>query len=179
MKNLSTLFLCLLALIYCQSLQAQNSFDPEAKLSEMGISLVPPSPSTSNILKSVRTGNLVFLSGHGPTNAEGETTRGKLGVDLDVEQGREAAKLTGIQLLSSLKAEIGDLKKVKKIVKVLGMVNSAPDFVQQPAVVHGFTDFMVEVFGEERGKHARSAVGMASLPGGMAIEIEMIVEIED
>ncbi len=179
MKNLMITLICLLLVCSMESTFAQGSHDPEAKLAEMGLSLIPPSDAPSKIMKAVRTGNLIFLSGHGPTNAEGETTRGKLGVDLTVEQGREAAQLTGVQLLSSLKAEIGDLKKVKKVVKVLGMVNSAPDFTQQPAVVHGFTDLMIDVFGEEIGKHARSAVGMASLPGGMAIEIEMIVEVED
>ncbi len=179
MKNLTITLICFFLLACAMPSFAQGGHDPEAKLAEMGLSLIPPSDAPSKIMKAVRTGNLVFLSGHGPTNANGETTRGKLGVDLTVEQGREAAQLTGIQLLSSLKAEIGDLKKVKKVVKVLGMVNSAPEFTDQPAVVHGFTDLMLDVFGEEIGKHARSAVGMASLPGGMAIEIEMIVEVED
>jgi enamine deaminase RidA (YjgF/YER057c/UK114 family) len=179
MKKLRITLICVLFLICLKPAHAQEAYDPEAKLAEMGLSLIPPSNAPSKIMKAVRTGNLIFLSGHGPTNAEGETTRGKLGLDMTVEQGREAAKLTGIQLLSSLKAEIGDLKKVKKVVKVLGMVNSAPDFTQQPAVIHGFTDLMLDVFGEEVGKHARSAVGLASLPGGMAVEIEMIVEVEE
>ncbi|WP_209331403.1 RidA family protein [Lunatimonas salinarum] len=160
-------------------LYAQGTYDPEKKLAEMGITLVPKGPGSGNILPAVRTGNLVFLSGHGPMQANGTNVIGKLGDNLSVEQGREAARLTGIQLLNALKYEVGDLKKVKRIVKVLGMVNCTPDFAQTPAVIHGFTDLMVEVFGPERGKHARSAVGMVSLPGGMAVEIEMIVEVED
>ena len=101
---------------------------------------------------------------------------GKLGTELTVTEGRAAAKLVGIDLLTSLKAEIGDLSKVKKIVKVLGMVNASPEFDEQPQVMNGFSDFMVEVFGE-KGRHARSAVGMGSLPGNIALEIEMIVEL--
>jgi enamine deaminase RidA (YjgF/YER057c/UK114 family) len=103
---------------------------------------------------------------------------GKVGSDLTLEQGRDAARLTGISLLSTLKAEIGDLNKVKRIVKVLGMVNSVPTFDKHPAVINGFSDLMVEVFGEN-GKHARSAVGMSSLPNNIAVEIEMIVELKD
>lgn len=152
--------------------------DPEQKLKAMGITLREPAPPTANFVRAVRTGNLVFLSGHGPSRGDGTNIQGKLGTELTISEGQEAARLTGIALLSSLKAEIGDLKKVKRIVKVLGMVNASQDFTQQPSVMNGFSDFMVEVFGE-KGKHARSAVGMGSLPGNIAIEIEMIVEIED
>ncbi|MCC5937578.1 MAG: RidA family protein [Lunatimonas sp.] len=174
LTTIAFLFLGTASMLY-----AQGTYDPEKKLADMGITLVPKGPGASNIVPAVRSGNLVFLSGHGPMQADGTNMTGKLGADLTVAQGREAARLTGIQLLNALKYEIGDLKKVKRIVKVLGMVNSTPDFVESPAVIHGFTDFMVEVFGPERGKHARSAVGMVSLPGGIAVEIEMIVEIED
>jgi enamine deaminase RidA (YjgF/YER057c/UK114 family) len=127
-------------------------------------------------VRAVTTGNLVFLAGHVPFDEHGEIVRGKLGSVLDVEQGKAAARLAGIGLLAALKAEIGSLDRVTRIVKVTGMVNSAPGFVEQPAVVNGCSDLLVEVFGE-RGRHARAAVGMASLPGGAAIEIEMIVEI--
>ncbi|MDN3687799.1 RidA family protein [Cyclobacterium jeungdonense] len=152
--------------------------DPEQKLKAMGITLRDPAPPTANFVRAVRTGNLVFLSGHGPSRGDGTSVQGKLGTELTVSEGQEAARLTGIALLSSLKAEIGDLNKVKRIVKVLGMVNASPNFTQQSSVMNGFSDFMVEVFGE-KGKHARSAVGMGSLPSNIAIEIEMIVEIED
>ncbi|SHN24278.1 Enamine deaminase RidA, house cleaning of reactive enamine intermediates, YjgF/YER057c/UK114 family [Cyclobacterium lianum] len=151
---------------------------PEEKLKAMGINLTTPSPPTANFVRAVRTGNLIFLSGHGPSKGDGTSVQGKLGTELTVSEGQEAARLTGIALLSSLKAEIGDLNKVNRIVKVLGMVNASPDFTQQPRVMNGFSDFMVEVFGE-KGKHARSAVGMGSLPNNIAIEIEMIVEVAD
>lgn len=179
MKSILLAFTMVFAVGFSSILCAQGTYDPEKRLEEMGITLKPSGPGNSNIVPAVRSGNLIFLSGHGPTKPDGTNVIGKVGADLTVEQGKEAARLTGIQLLNALKGEIGDLKKVKRVVKVLGMVNSTPDLTQQPAVIHGFTDFMVEVFGPERGKHARSAVGMASLPGGIAVEIEMIVEIED
>ncbi|WP_421825383.1 RidA family protein [Larkinella sp.] len=149
----------------------------EAKLKEQGIELAKPTASLANYVKAVRTGNLVFLSGHVSNRADGTGIKGKLGKDLTVEQGYEAAKLSAIGLLSSLKAEIGDLNKVKRIVKVLGMVNSAPDFTDHPKVVNGCSDLFVKVFGD-KGKHARSAVGVAALPSDYAVEVEMIVEVE-
>jgi enamine deaminase RidA (YjgF/YER057c/UK114 family) len=179
MKSLTQSIIFLLAVTFSYSVAAQGSYNPEQKLKDMGIEIKEKAPSASKIVSAVRTGNLVFLSGHGPTRPDGTNVVGKLGADLSVEQGQEAARLTGIQLLTSLKAEIGDLNKVKRVVKVLGMVNCTPDFVQSPAVINGFTDLMLEVFGEEKGKHARSAVGMVSLPNGIAVEIEMIVEIEE
>jgi enamine deaminase RidA (YjgF/YER057c/UK114 family) len=151
--------------------------DPEAKLAELGIVLPEPSVPVANYVKAVRTGNLVFLSGHGPYRSDGTLVTGKLGGDLTIAEGYEAARLTGIGLLSSLKAEIGDLGRVRRIVKVLGMVNSDPAFTDQPKVINGCSDLLVEVFGE-RGRHARAAVGMASLPVGIAVEIEMVVEVE-
>ena len=119
----------------------------------------------------------MFLSGSGPKRRNGEYIVGKVGKDLSIEEGYQAARITGINHLATLKSELGNLNKVKRIVKVLGMVNSSPDFTDQPKVINGFSDLMVEVFGE-RGKHARSAVGMASLPIGIAVEIELIVEVE-
>ena len=124
-----------------------------------------------------KTGNLLFLSGSGPRKSNGEYIIGKVGENLSIEEGYQAARITGINHLATLKSELGNLNKVKRIVKVLGMVNSSPDFTDQPKVINGFSDLMVEVFGE-RGKHARSAVGMASLPIGIAVEIELIVEVE-
>jgi enamine deaminase RidA (YjgF/YER057c/UK114 family) len=152
--------------------------DPEARLKEMGITLKVPEEPTANFVLAVQVGNLVFLSGHGPMQENGEYMQGKVGLDLDVAQGAAAARLTGISLLSSLKAQIGSLNRVKRIVKVLGMVNAVPTFDQHPQVMHGFSDFMVEVFGEN-GKHARSAVGMGSLPFNIPVEIEIIVELKD
>ena len=153
--------------------------DPEARLQELGIELPNPPAPVANYVRSVRTGNLVFLAGHGPLKPDGGYVTGKVGQDLTIEQGYEAARLTAIALLASLKAEIGDLNKVTRIVKVMGMVNATDDFTEQPQVINGFSDLMVEVFGEARGKHARAAVGMNSLPIGIAVEIEMVVEVAD
>ena len=149
----------------------------EAKLKELGLELPPAVTPVANYVPAVRAGNLVFLSGHGPFNEDGTLITGKVGSDLTVEQGYQAARRVGIGLLGSLKATIGDLDKVKQVVKLLGMVNCGPEFVDQPKVINGASDFLVEVFGD-RGKHARSAVGMIALPLNIAVEIEMIVEIE-
>ena len=151
----------------------------EDKLNELGIEL-PESPAPiANYVPAVRTGNLLYLSGVGPAApADGPAPTGKLGADLTIEQGYEAARLTGVNLLSRLKAELGDLGRVNRVVKLLSMVNSAPDFDQQPAVANGCSDLLVEVFGD-RGRHARSAVGMVGLPGNIPVEIEMIVEVSD
>lgn len=171
MKKIIFLFLCAV------SFTAFGQTDIDKKLKELNIELIPPTKPIANYVKAVRTGNLIFLAGHGPSKADGTLTTGKVGKDLTIEQGYEAARQTGISLLSTLKAEIGDFNKVKRIVKVLGMVNCTETFVDQPKVVNGFSDLMVQVFGE-KGKHARSAVGMYALPMNMAVEIEMIVEIE-
>lgn len=146
--------------------------DPEKKLSDMGLALPPVSKPIANYVKAVRVGNLVFLAGHTSDLA------GKVGKEVTIEQGYEAARQTGLSLLASLKAEIGDLRKVKRLVKVLGMVNCTEGFADQPKVMNGFSDLMVAVFGEN-GKHARSAVGMYALPNNKSVEIEMIVEVEN
>ena len=153
---------------------AQN---PEQKLKEKGIVLVPPSKPVANYVNAVRVGNLLYLSGKGPKREDGTDVTGKVGKDLTIEQGYEAARLTAIQHLAVLKAELGSLNKVKRIVKVLGMVNCEGSFSDQPKVINGYSDLMVEIFGE-KGKHARSAVGMAGLPNNIAVEVEVIVEIE-
>ncbi len=155
----------------------QNKIDPEARIKELGIQLIMPTPPIANYLKAVRVGNLVYLSGHGPDKPGGGQVTGKLGSDLTVEQGRDAARLVGISLLSTLKAEVGNLNKVKRIVKVFGMVNAVDTFAQHPKVINGCSDLMVQVFGEN-GKHARCAVGMSSLPNNIAVEIDMIVELK-
>jgi enamine deaminase RidA (YjgF/YER057c/UK114 family) len=157
---------------------AADTFDAEAKLEELGITLPQPPNPIANYVNAVRTGNLIFLAGKGPKRADGSEITGKLGREISIEEGYEAARLTAINQLAVLKATLGNLNKVKRIVKVLGMVNSDPAFVEQPKVINGFSDLMVAVFGD-RGRHARAAVGMASLPRGQAVEIEMIVEVVD
>ena len=161
-----------------QALAQTAGYDPEARLKELGIELKTPTAPVANYVNAVRVGKLLFLSGKGPTRPDGSLVTGKVGADLSIDQGYEAARLTAIVQLAVLKAELGDLKKVKRIVKVLGMVNCSPDFTQQPEVINGYSDLMVAVFGE-RGKHARSAVGMIALPRNIAVEVEMIVEVEE
>lgn len=167
-----------LVMLTLASAPAAAQQTPEDKLASMGITLPEPGKPVANYVRAVRTGNLVFLAGHISRGSDGTLIAGKLGDDLTIEQGYEAAKLSAIGLLASLKAEIKDLDKVVRIVKVSGFVNSAPDFTDQSRVVNGCSDFLVEVFGE-RAKHARAALGMASLPLGSAVEIEMIVEVRD
>lgn len=150
---------------------------PEQILKDLGIELPTPSKPIANYVPAVRTGNLIFLAGKGPSKPDGSYITGKPGKDLTIEQGYKAAELTAINQLAALKAAIGDLSKVKRVVKVLGMVNSEADFKDHPKVINGFSDLIVKVFGE-KGKHARSAVGMCSLPMNMAVEVEMIVEVE-
>ena len=149
----------------------------EAKLKELGIALPPPAKPLGNYIPGVRVGNLLFLSGHGPERNGSPTVRGKLGRELSLEDGYKVAREVGINLLGSARNILGSLDKVKRVVKVLGMVSSAEGFNAQPKVINGFSDLMVEVFGEN-GRHARSAVGMAELPGGIPVEIEMILELE-
>jgi len=159
-----------------ESSKPEVGYDPEAKLKELNITLPSPPQPVANYVNGVQAGNLIFLAGKGPRYADGKEITGKLGQDVSIEKGYEGARLTAINQLSVLKAMLGNLNRVKRIVKVLGMVNSDPSFVDQPKVINGFSDLMVEVFGE-RGKHARAAVGMASLPRGQAVEIELVVEI--
>ena len=169
----------LLVLFSVCSLNIQSmSQDAEAKLKEKGIVLTTPGKPVANYVNAVRVGNLLFLAGKGPTKPDGSNITGKVGKDLTIEQGYEAAKLVAINHLAVLKAELGDLNKVKRIVKVLGMVNCTEDFKDQPKVINGYSDLMVEIFGD-KGKHARSAVGMGSLPMNIAVEVEVIVEIEE
>ncbi|WKN32558.1 RidA family protein [Porifericola rhodea] len=178
--------LAFLILAACQPSQSpevkeagfSQSEDIEQKLKDMGVELYELPQPEANFVRAVQTGKLVFLAGHGPMTPEGKYITGKLGQDLSIEEGQQAARYTGITLLSALKAEIGDLNKVSRIVKVHGMVNGTSDFTDQPKVMNGFSDFIVEVFGE-KGKHARAAVGMGSLPSNIAVEIEMIVEVEE
>jgi enamine deaminase RidA (YjgF/YER057c/UK114 family) len=172
MKKYYLLFAFLLFNIFSE---AQS---PEENLKALGIVLPKQSAPIANYVNYVRTGNLIFFSGSGPSVQDQGYVKGKLGKDLTIDQGKEAARITGINMIASLKNAVGDLNKVKRIVKALGMVNSTESFTDQPKVMNGFSDLMVAVFGE-KGKHARSAVGMASLPLNMAVEIEMIVEVEN
>lgn len=150
--------------------------DPELRIKEMGL-VLPPTPKPVGIYKPVIVaGNLLFVSGQGPLKADGSLITGRLGADLDTEEGKLAARQVGLTMLSTLKTHFGDLNNIKRIIKVLGMVNSAPGFDKQPWVINGFSELMAEVFGEENGIGARSAVGMI-LPSNIAVEIEAIFEI--
>jgi enamine deaminase RidA (YjgF/YER057c/UK114 family) len=148
----------------------------EAKLKELGIELREVPTGDRPLVPSVLTGNLLFLSGNGPTWG-GKTWSGQVGKEYTTEEGYEAARCVALNLLSATRSALGSLDKVKRVVKVLGMVNSAPGFSQQPQVINGCSDLLVQVFGQN-GRHARSAVGMAGLPGNIPVEIEMILEVE-
>jgi enamine deaminase RidA (YjgF/YER057c/UK114 family) len=148
------------------------------RIAELGLTLPAPSAGSANRVGAVRTGDLLYTSGHGPLPlADGSTLAGKVGTDLTVEQGYEAARRTGLALLATIHAELGSLDRVTRVVKVLGMVNCAPGMNQTSRVVDGCSDLFVEVFGPQIGRHARSAVGMAELPLDFPVEIEVIVEI--
>jgi enamine deaminase RidA (YjgF/YER057c/UK114 family) len=170
--------LSIVCMLVVSSLAGAQERDVEKKLKALSIELIAPTTPSASYVKAVRTGNLLFLSGHGPSRADGTSIKGKLGKDMTTEEGYAAARQAGISILSTIKNEIGDLNKVRRIVKVLGMVNCTSDFTDQPKVINGFSDLMVEVFGD-RGKHARSAVGMNALPSNIAVEIEIVVELEN
>jgi enamine deaminase RidA (YjgF/YER057c/UK114 family) len=150
---------------------------PEEKLRELGHTLPATTAPVANYVSAVRTGNLVFLAGHISRGADGKVITGKAGGDMTTEQANAAAKQTALALLATLKKEIGELAKVKRVVKVSGFVNCTPDFTAQPTVMNGCSDLLVAVLGE-KGKHARAALGMVSLPLGAVVEIEMVVEVE-
>ncbi|MEY3152099.1 MAG: hypothetical protein RLZZ333_696 [Bacteroidota bacterium] len=171
MKYLLILFVCMHQWTFAQEI------DPNKRLLELGIQLGEMKAPIANYVKAVQTGKLLYLSGHIPDEVPGKKTRGKLGVQLSVEEGREAARLTAISLLSTLQYYAKNLNNIKRIVKVTGMVNADPAFTQHPAVINGCSDLLVAIFGE-KGKHARSAIGMSSLPMDAAVEIEMIVELK-
>jgi len=149
----------------------------EARLKELGITLPAQSRPVANYVAAVRVGNLLFVSGHGPVNDGKIKMAGKLGRDLTVEEGYQVARTVAMNCLSSIRTELGSLDKVKRFVKLLGMVNCTEDFKEQPKVINGCSDLLVELFGEA-GKHARSAVGMQALPFAIPVEIEMVVEVE-
>lgn len=150
---------------------------PEARLEAIGLSLPPAPEAVANYVGLVRVGELAFVSGHGPIENGELVYRGKLGRDMETETGQEAARLVTLNMLATLKADLGELDRVERVVKLLVMVNSAPDYTEQPLVANGASDLLVEIFGEERGKHGRSAVGMGALPYGISVEIEGIFQV--
>jgi enamine deaminase RidA (YjgF/YER057c/UK114 family) len=165
-------FLLLSLMIFALAAHSAKAQTPEEKIKQLGLTIPEISQPIANYVKWKQVGNLLYLAGSGPK------IYGKVGGDLSVEQGYQAARDTGMEIIAVLKAATGDLSRIKQFVKVLGMVNATPEFTAQPAVINGFSDLMVEVFGE-KGKHARSAVGVGSLPNNMAVEIEVIVELEE
>ena len=184
-------FYLFLSLITCFSLSCNSTdksvsaieslydYQVKDKLAELGITLNEPKPYKGLPIEHyVLVGDMLYLSGKGPVTAEGERITGKLGDDLSIDEGREAARRIAISQLEVIKSVTGDLNKVVQVVKVLGMVNSTSDFIDQPKVINGFSEVMIDAFGD-RGRHARSAVGMNSLPSNIACEIEMIVQIRN
>lgn len=178
MRSTTYALTALFFLINFSILFAQENINPEEQLKKLGIDLPTPSKPVANYVKYVRTGNLIFLSGHGPCNLEG-IPKGQLGDELTIEQGYAAARQAGICLIATLKDAVGgDLTKVERIVRVFGLVSSTDDFFDQPKVMNGCSDLMVEVFGN-KGKHVRAAVGTNVLPFNIPVEIEMVVEVKD
>jgi enamine deaminase RidA (YjgF/YER057c/UK114 family) len=165
-----------LLIFSCFNAISQEAVDPEKNLKTKNITLPPPATPVANYVTSVKVGNLLFLSGHGACGKYTAVDTGKLGRTLTVEQGYQSARNVALCMLATLKSAVGDLNKVKRIVRVFGMVNCTENFRDQPKVMNGFSDLMVEVFGE-RGKHVRAAVGMMALPNGIAVEVEMTVEL--
>jgi enamine deaminase RidA (YjgF/YER057c/UK114 family) len=152
---------------------------PEEILSSLGLEVPEVPPAVGNYVGAVRVGNILFVSGHGPFKDGQPTFIGKLGREITIEQGQQAAQLVALNMLASIKAEIGDLDRVARVVKLLCLVNSDPEFGDQPTVANGASDLFVKIFGEERGMHGRSAIGMGALPFQIAVEIEGIFEIKD
>lgn len=150
--------------------------DHDLRITELGLEL-PPAPKPVGVYKPVLVvGNLLYVSGHGPLKPDGTLIKGKLGTDLKTDEGKHAARQAGLAILSSIKTHFGELKRIKRVVKVFGMVNCTSDFEQQPVVINGFSELMAEVFGQDNGVGVRSAVGM-SLPNNMAVEVEAIFEL--
>lgn len=147
---------------------------PEEKLLERGITLPPPAPPGGSYIPWRLAGNLLYIAGQGPRRPDGTLVTGKLGRDVTVDQGYEAARLVGIQLLAVAKSALGDLSRIEAVVKLLGMVNATPEFAEHPNVINGCSDLLVDILGDA-GRHARSAVGMVSLPHGMSVEVEAIL----
>ena len=156
----------------------KNAARAEVRIAELKLALPEPTKPSATLRPAVTVGNLIFLSGHISRAADGQVIAGRVGADLDVAAGKAAARQCGLAILSTLRNELGSLDRVKRVVKVLGMVNCPAEFRDQPAVINGCSELLLDVFGKENGLGARSAVGMSSLPGGVAVEIEAIFEIE-
>jgi enamine deaminase RidA (YjgF/YER057c/UK114 family) len=151
---------------------------PDTRIQELHLTLPPAPKPVAKYKPAVRVGNVLYISGHGPLHPDGTLTKGRVGGDLTLEQGYAAARQTGLAILATTKATLGSLNKVKRLVKTLGLVQCTPEFGDQPKVINGFSELMAEVFGEDAGVGARSAVGTNALPGGMAVEVECIFEVE-
>jgi len=150
---------------------------PEEKLAELGFLLPEPPRPVATYVGAVQVGSILFVSGHGPVKEGEHLFIGKLGRDMDVEEGKQAAELVALNMLATIKSHAGELDRVKRVVKLLCLVNSSPDFRRQPEVANGASDLLIKIFGEGRGSHARSAIGMGALPFGIAVEIEGIFEL--
>jgi enamine deaminase RidA (YjgF/YER057c/UK114 family) len=150
---------------------------PDARIQELHLTLPPPPKPVAVYRPAVQVGNMLYVSGHGPLLPDGKMITGRVGADMTLEQGKQAARQVGLAILSTVRNTLGSLDKVKRLVKTLGMVNCTDDFKDQPQVINGFSELMAEVFGKEAGIGARSAVGMNSLPAGIAVEIECILEV--
>jgi enamine deaminase RidA (YjgF/YER057c/UK114 family) len=150
---------------------------PETRIQELHLTLPPPPKPVAVYRPAVQHGNLLYVSGHGPLKPDGTNIIGRVGADLTLEEGKQAARQVGLAILSTVRNTLGSLDKVKRLVKTLGMVNSTPDFKEHPQVINGFSELMADVFGKEAGIGARSAVGMGSLPSNIAVEVECIFEV--
>jgi enamine deaminase RidA (YjgF/YER057c/UK114 family) len=151
---------------------------PETRIQELHLVLPKPPKPVAKYKTAVLAGNMLYVSGHGPIKADGSMIEGRLGADMTTEQGKEAARVVGLAILSTVRNTLGTLDKVKRLIKTLGMVNSTAEFKQHPHVINGFSELMAEVFGEDAGVGARSAVGMGSLPGNIPVEIECVFEVQ-
>lgn len=152
---------------------------PEERLHELGLELPRVPPAVGTYVGAVPVGNILFVAGHGPFKDGKPTFIGKLGREFGVDEGRQAAQLVMLNMLATIKDTVGDLDRIEKVVKLLVLVNSMPEFGEQPSVANGASDLLVEILGQERGSHARSAVGMGALPFGIAVEIEGIFELKE
>jgi enamine deaminase RidA (YjgF/YER057c/UK114 family) len=151
---------------------------PETRLQELHLTLPPPPKAMAKYKTAVLAGNMLYVSGHGPAKVSDRTpVQGRVGADLTTEQGKECARAVGLNILSTVRQTLGSLDKVKRLIKTLGMVNCTADFKEQPQVINGFSELMAEIFGEDAGVGARSAVGMGSLPANIPVEIECIFEV--
>jgi enamine deaminase RidA (YjgF/YER057c/UK114 family) len=149
----------------------------EDRLAELGITLPPACLASANFVRAKRVGNLLYVAGHGPAREDGTRITGKVGADLTLEEGYDAARLAGLGILATVRAAVGNLDRVRQVIKAFGVVKSAPGFDQQAEVMNGFSDLMVEVFGEE-GRHARTTLGVTELPRGIAVDIEAVLEVD-